>query len=77
MKFRILHFRVGIWDAQITVVDVESPSLQLTLVVPTHKVLTEEDLAKLVLEAKERDREAMANLDMALQAHRTGRVLEA
>jgi len=77
MKFRVVRVGVGVWDASVTVVDVEAPNRSLTLTVPTHEVLTEEALAEAVRKAVDQDRESVANLDMLFEAHRTGRVLDA
>ncbi len=75
MQYRILAMRGGLWDASVTVVDVEYPNRTLTIIVPTHEVLTEETLGKLVREGDERDAELVKNLDLVFQAQRTGQVL--
>jgi len=75
MKYRILHFSVGTWEALIKVVNVDAPYLSLTFSIANREMITEERLGIFVQEAMDKDREALKNLEMVLHAQRTGQVL--
>ena len=77
MKYRIAGASVNAWEADLTVVEADPPNKVLHFFVPTHEPLTEEALAVFVRKAVEKDRNAVANLELVFEAHRSGRVLEA